>query len=98
MKLLSLSVISFFIMYSVSFNGQKTERMQMAEIIVTETDELSIKDSPSEEPRQTYPYWKNEEQRRRLVRLALGFEGTPYVSGGITADGIDCSGLSYIVY
>lgn len=33
-----------------------------------------------------------------LVRAALGWMGTPYAYGGESADGVDCSGLTRIVY
>lgn len=33
-----------------------------------------------------------------LVRAALGWMGTPYLYGGESADGVDCSGLTRIIY
>lgn len=34
----------------------------------------------------------------RLLELARQFVGVPYLWGGITADGLDCSGLTYILH
>lgn len=37
-------------------------------------------------------------QRQRVVDIAKSFLGTPYVWGGTTTDGVDCSGFTQLVY
>jgi probable lipoprotein NlpC len=39
-----------------------------------------------------------QEARRRLVVAADGFRGTPYRYGGLSAGGLDCSGLVYLSF
>jgi lipoprotein Spr len=39
-----------------------------------------------------------EPNRQDIVRFAKTFVGTPYRSGGTSYKGVDCSGLSYVVY
>ena len=41
---------------------------------------------------------RNWTVREELVDEALSFLGTPYVSAGVSRDGVDCSGLVYRVY
>ena len=37
--------------------------------------------------------WNNPEEQRLLVKVAMGFLGTPYRLGGCSVKGIDCSGF-----
>lgn len=39
-----------------------------------------------------------EPDRQDIVRFAKTFVGTPYRSGGTSYQGVDCSGLAYVVY
>src|SRR5438045_6123460 len=47
-----------------------------------------------------YPGWMREEQlvEGAPIELARAFLGTPYEWGGVTAQGIDCSGLVHMAY
>lgn len=52
-------------------------------------------------PERSQPYANNPVQSRRatdIVRLATAELGTPYVYGGDTPRGFDCSGLVYYVF
>jgi hypothetical protein len=51
-----------------------------------------------EEETTNYECWGSQEERRRFIRVAVAFSGTPYRRGGITAQGMDCSGFTYMVY
>lgn len=45
-----------------------------------------------------YAKWVKAQERLRVAHDALRFVGTPYVWGGTTPDGFDCSGFTQYVY
>ncbi len=68
--------------------SENPDLLTIAQKIMEETQEEPI----------LYENWKSQEERTRFIRVALAFTGTPYKSGGITASGMDCSGLTYLTY
>jgi hypothetical protein len=42
--------------------------------------------------------WVDREERIRFIKVCLAFQGTPYIYGGNTAAGMDCSGFVYRMY
>jgi hypothetical protein len=42
--------------------------------------------------------WADRAERIRFVKVSLAFLGTPYIYGGNTAAGMDCSGFVYRMY
>lgn len=53
-------------------------------------------DRPSGEPGDEQH--TGDDAGKRAVKVAEEFIGTPYRNGGTTADGVDCSGLTFTVY
>lgn len=54
--------------------------------------------APEEQPIARYPEAKATGVRKELVSTAQGYLGTPYLWGGASRDGFDCSGLAMTVY
>lgn len=54
--------------------------------------------APEEQPIARYPEAKASGLRKELVSTVQGYLGTPYLWGGTSRDGFDCSGLAMTVY
>ena len=80
--LLSLSVILLFLTTQVIFRGIKLPETY----------------TPIVNYAAVHPIKSNSALRDSIVNFGMQFLGTPYVSGGCSKDGFDCSGYVYYVY
>jgi len=55
-------------------------------------------DKRVQEPRVYYGRWKSREERTRFVRVVIAMVGTPYLLGGSSASGMDCSHFVQCMY
>lgn len=51
-----------------------------------------------QEPRVYFGRWSSREERSRFVRVVIAMVGTPYVLGGSSASGMDCSHFVQSMY
>ncbi len=60
---------------------------------ITGTGARTAVDQHGPEDAAPFGQWNSPEEQRSLVKVAMGFLGTPYRLGGCSVKGIDCSGL-----
>jgi len=63
---------------------------------------VTVPGQPTSKDPAGYPGWVRTEDlafdEEALLAIARGYLGTPYVWGGLTHDGIDCSGLVFMSF
>ncbi len=78
---------------------QKEESSDLSNLPLEESVQQSEdKIIMQEEQSPDYPEKKESDVRNRLIQFALSFLNTPYRKGGITPEGLDCSGLVWMVF
>jgi cell wall-associated NlpC family hydrolase len=81
--------------------SKPTPEVQEADNIGLTPEEALAENEEREQDNATHRdngKWCNPEEPKLLVKAALGFLGTPYRWGGLSINGIDCSGLIKRIY
>ncbi len=58
---------------------------------ITDDGVSTVAERPKQETAAPFGHWKNPEEQKMLVKVAMGFLGAPYRLGGSSVTGLDCS-------
>jgi hypothetical protein len=94
MKALRIGIVIFWLIIAAygAFDSKEIPREDNAAIAAKEEME------DTKGAATGYEDWVDREERIRFIKVCLAFQGTPYVYGGNTAAGMDCSGYVYRMY